>query len=667
MSLLSLPRKVAQIWWRSARTLLYRRLGVSSLENLMEHSIYRVHANRKSAIRRIVTLRWVAKLWGHSSFRPALVCLPLVLGVAGPVLGQSAYLPNGAEYAIAGTVPGDQVRPHAALNAQGGFVVWEDNLTSPSGLGVSALRLDSSFSGALSSFKVNASNTGDAEHAQVAMFRDGGAVFAWQGGRLGFQHIYARFLSASNTWVTGDIQVNGSTNYFQMNPAVATLQGGNVVVVWSSINQRSSSSMQDVYGQVFSPTGQKIGGEFLVNQFTLYNQRTPSIAALSSGGFVVAWVSEQQRTVGAPAAQLALASQLPHASVDIYARQFSATAQPVNNEFVVNTGSSVCANPSVAAGNVDGFIVGWGEKDTQVPSNSWDVFARVFSGAGVGAAVSRVNTETYGDQFAPRLSSAGGDYLMVWTSLGQDNSMEGVFGQFLKGDGSAQGTEFRVNTVWVSKQMHPTVASDGSGRFLVTWTSFGGGPSSFDLCAQRYVNPAISLAAMAAPYAYVPFVVSNGVYQPQIVVSWPVQSGLAGNHFELYVDGVLTASPGTNIWTMTAANGLTVSSTHSFQVAAVGADGRRTPLSPATSVTTWGGYNWAGIPFEWMAGFYGMDSSAWPAANLSLGQGAPTLYQVFLTGGNPLQPSTWLRTSIEVQSSSKGKPFTCCIGMLSLA
>lgn len=576
-----------------------------------------------------------------------LIALSLALVFPNLLFGQGSYVTNGTEYAIAGAKPGDQVHPEVALGSQGGFLVWEDNITSPSGLGVSALRLDSSFSGSLSSFKVNSANIGDAERPRVALLKDGGATFVWQGGRFGYQHIYARFLSSSNTWLTGDIQVNGPTNHFQINPAVATLNNGNAVVVWSSFNQYNSTSMQDVYGQVFSPNGQKIGGEFLVNGFVNYNQRTPAIAALSTGGFVVAWVSEQQRTVGQVPSQLDLASQLVLPSVDIYARLYNSAGQPLNNEFLVNTSSNVCANPTLAAGTDGGFIVGWGEKDTQVPSNSWDVFARIFSGAGVGGTVSRINTFTYGDQFGPRLSAAGTDYLMVWTSLGQDSSMEGVYGQFLHADGSTNGGEFRVNTTWVSKQMHPAVASDGSGRFLATWTSFAGGVRSFDLFAQRYVSSAQGLPPMPAPYVYVPFVVSNGVYQPQIVVSWPGQSGLAVDHYELYVDGVLAVSPATNRWTMTTANGLTASSTHSFQVVSVESDGRRTPLSPAATATAWGGYNWAGIPYEWMAGFYGMDSSTWPAANASLGQGAPTLYQVFLTGGNPLKPSTWLRTSLE--------------------
>jgi hypothetical protein len=359
-------------------------------------------------------------------------------------------------------------------------------------------------------------------------------------------------------------------------------------------------------------------------------------------------VSEQQRIIGGPSGGAVLPTQLPRPSIDIYARLFSSAGQPLNNEFLVNTDSNICANPNLAAGQGGSFIVGWGERDQDVPANGWDVFARAYSAAGVGGAVSRINTETYGDQFAPRLSSAGADYLVVWTSMGQDSSMEGIYGQFLKADGSTNGGEFRVNTTWVSKQMHPAVSSDGSGRFLVSWTSFTGSRSSFDLYAQRYVSAVQQLQPMAAPYVYVPFITSNGAYQPTVVVSWPVQTGLAVDHYEVYVDGALATSVSTNTWTMTAANGLLASSTHSFQVTAVGTDSQRTPLSPSATATTWGGYNWAGIPFEWMAANYGMDSSRWPSANVALGQGGPTLYQVFLTGGNPLNPSTWLRTSLEV-------------------
>ena len=99
-----------------------------------------------------------------------------------------------------------------ALSVSGGYLVWQDNITDGDGLGISALRLDSSFSGALSPFRVNSIGAGDQENPQVSLLNGGGAVFVWQGGQQGFQHIYARFLSAGNLWLGGDMQVNTFTN-----------------------------------------------------------------------------------------------------------------------------------------------------------------------------------------------------------------------------------------------------------------------------------------------------------------------------------------------------------------------------------------------------------------------------------------------------------------------
>ena len=568
--------------------------------------------------------------------RKALVCGWLALAGTATVVGQTnTYFTNGFEYAIAGSLAGDQVKPQASLRSSGGYVVWEDTITDGEGLGISALELDSSFSGVLSPFRVNSTGVGDQERAQVSLLNGGGAVFVWQGGLQGFQHIYARFLSASKTWVGNDVLVNTFTNNMQIDPAVATLANGNVVVAWGSYNQLSSTSMQDVYGQLLTPAGQKVGSEFLVNQFTSFNQRTPAIAALSGGGFVVVWVSEQERAsdgAGAP-------------SVDVYGRLYNASGAGLGNEFLVNTGTNICANPRVAAGSDGSFLVTWGEKDAASQTNGWDVFARPFSSAGVGGTTRRVNTFTFGDQYAPKVSAAGTDYLVAWTSLAQDGSGEGVYGQFLRGNGSAWGGELRINTTVINGQIHPCVASDGTGRFLAVWSSYIGGENSFDLYAQRYDQFLPPLPPLNAPLVYVPFVVSNRVYQPQVEVFWPLQAGLPVDHYEVYVDagGVAAASITTNVWLMTASNGLTKNSTHLFQVLYATTDGRRSPLSPAASATTWSGTSYYGIPVEWMD-YYWYD--VWPPADVALAPGGPTPLQIFLGGGDPLDPSTWLRTTM---------------------
>ena len=68
---------------------------------------------------------------------------------------------------------------------------------------------------------------------------------------------------------------------------------------------------------------------------------------------------------------------------------------------------------------------------------------------------------------------------------------------------------------------------------------------------------------MAAPFVSAPFVLSGGVYQPQLQVSWSLEQGLPVASYQVYVDGAAMGAnpPSVNLWIMTAANGLTSGST----------------------------------------------------------------------------------------------------------
>ncbi len=401
----------------------------------------------------------------------------------------------------------------------------------------------------------------------------------------------------------------------------------------------------------------------MINQFTSYNQRTPAIAALKNGGFVVAWVSEQERTAynysGFNNTNGTSPSLVGLPSVDIYARLYTSNGVPNSNEFLVDTDSNPCANPSVAAAADGSFMVAWGAKDMVTTDNSWDIYARTFTNASGGAVV-RVNSHVYGDQYAPRISAIGADYLIVWTSLGQDGSREGVFRQFVHEGGSLVGSEFCVNSTTVGQQMQPAVASDGAGQFLAVWTSFTFSPNGFDLFAQRYANVAAVLQPVSAPFVYAPFIVSNGVYQPQLQVSWPPLVGISISNYEVYVDGAATPMMLTtnSSWTMTAANGLAASSTHSFTLDYVTTDGRRPMLlSPAASGTTWSGTYWGtppmAVPFEWMQQYFGNNISAWPAATADSDGDGMNNYQEFLAGTVPTNAASVLR--VQISNSPQGQ------------
>jgi hypothetical protein len=411
---------------------------------------------------------------------------------------QNAFSPGGNEYPVAGALAGDQTAPHAAITTTGGYLVWQDNAADGDALGIRAERLDGNFNRIGNAFRVNSIGTGDQEKPQVALLSNGGAVFVWQGGRQGFQKIFARFLGPTGTnFSSADVLVNTYTNDFQIDPHVAKLADGSVVIVWSSYGQ--DGYLQGIYGQRFTASGAKSGSEFQINQYPLNNQRTPSVAALSGGGFVVSWVSELQRG---------------QSTVDIYARLFNATGGAVGNEFPVNTvTTNVCANPSVAATPDDGFAVAWSQRDVtsgnspssqfyvagggRLSPNGWDVFVRTYAANGTALNLPvRMNTHTFGDQYAPKLSSFGKSFLAVWLSLGQDGSREGIFGQFLTGAGELAGVEFQVNIGNAVRQIDPVVCSDNASRFLAGWSSYANS-GNFDLFAREYSLIQMSITPLA--------------------------------------------------------------------------------------------------------------------------------------------------------------------------
>ncbi len=448
----------------------------------------------------------------------------------------SSSIPAGIEYSISGELNGDQAHPAAAVNAAGGWVVWDDNGIDGRGLGIGARRLDTALNPLANSVRVNQIVVGDQERPSVALLNNGGAVVVWQGGRLGLQQVHARFLKSDGTFGGDEILVSGvpfkavsrvATNWWSFRnnrarykaqsvrvemfsehertggAAVASLNDGTVVVAYESGRRFTTNApalihkyrwngrvfltnsvlgvmpvvvdpMQDVYFQLFTVDGVKVGGEIRANQSTAFNQRNPSIAPLADGTFVLAWISEQQPGRGST-------------NVDVMARIFSKTGEPLGDEFTVNTEDRPCANPGVAASVGGGFTVVWAQKDV-VRSNSLDIFARAYSpSAAPVTAAFRVNTHTYGDQFAPRIASMPTGQLVVWTSLAQDGSREGVYGQLLK-DGTIAGGEFLVNTTTYLRQMQPAVCADAGNRALVIWSSYQGS-AGFDLFGQRYTAP----------------------------------------------------------------------------------------------------------------------------------------------------------------------------------
>ncbi len=153
----------------------------------------------------------------------------------------------------------------------------------------------------------------------------------------------------------------------------------------------------------------------------------------------------------------------------------SAQGTPLGNEFQVNTYTTgLQIYPAVATDAAGNFVVVW-ESDRQDGSN-FGVFGQRFSNSGAPLGTEfQVNTYTTGNQDTYPSSNVAadalGNFVVVWTSSGQDGSLKGVFGQRFANTGARVGTEFQVNTYTSGDQSYPAVVSDAAGNFVVVWHS----------------------------------------------------------------------------------------------------------------------------------------------------------------------------------------------------
>jgi len=577
-----------------------------------------------------------------SAIKAGLGCLSGLVLLAQAATSLAAnFAPLGTEYDIIGPKKGSQDASAVALGANKGAVVWQDNQVDSDGLGIGMQWLNQSGSPSFSSFRVNETEAGNQERPRVAMLPGDGAVVVWQGGSEVDTDIYARFLSADGTFLTSEIKVNTYTELLQIDPDVAVLSDGSVVVVWASFNQ--DGSYQGVYGQRFSSNGVKVGNEFQVNQYTLNNQRNPSVAALTGGGFVVAWVSEKP-------SQLQINNQLTPVdggtwvqqitnNIEINARRYDASGVAVANEFRVDNGGQVCSSPRVCGREDGGFSVVWNQN---VKGEDWDIYARSYD-ANTTALSSAfiVNIDVDGKQHHPMAVAAGNQLFVVWTSIKNDSYWDDIKGRFIGLASAGSELEMMVNTQYLSIQNQPSLGMNRAGQALVVWTTFVGGVNSGDLRAQRY-NSNQPLPAGPTP-------VVAGRDSNSITVSWSDVVGLGVDAYFVSVDGIAGVIQVDGNTKQTIVSGLQPGTTYTCRVIYRVSDGRVSPQSNPSSGRTYGvDSNGDGIPDEWQIANWGSNPSKWGAANEDSDGDGLTNYQEFLAGTDPRDAASNLKTQVQI-------------------
>jgi hypothetical protein len=241
--------------------------------------------------------------------------------------------------------------------------------------------------------------------------------------------------------------------------------------------------------------GNPLGPEFQVNTYTTGGQFGASVAADSSGRFVVVWTSQDGPIAG------------------IFGQRYDSGGAPLGPEFRVNTYSTDFDYlPAVASDPSGNFVVVWTGSD----GSYFGVFAQRYdsSGAPLGSEF-RVNSYTTLQQRFPSIAVGGtGDFVVAWDSY-QDGSEGGVFGQRFASSGAPLGSEFRANTVTSFGQWGASVAADSAGNFVVMWSSDYQGPlASTPVYGQRFAS---SGAPLGPEFRVSTYASALGVQGPPLI------------------------------------------------------------------------------------------------------------------------------------------------------
>lgn len=266
-----------------------------------------------------------------------------------------------------------------------------------------------------------------------------------------------------------EFRVNTYTSGSQWEPTIAMDGKGNFVITWRSDGQDGSS--YGIFAQRFNNQGKPIGKEFQVNTYTSSDQSSPDIAMNDKGNFVITWVSNGQ----------------DGSSLGVFAQRFNSQGKPVGKEFQVNTYTNLWQKwAAVAMDKKGNFVITWQSHGQD--GSSYGIFAQRFNKQGkpVGKEF-QVNTYTTSLQQYPDIAmDIRGNFVITWTSDGQDGSSFGVFARRYNKKGKPIGKEFQVNTYTDYTQVYPAIAMDKKGNFVITWQSFGPDGSGFGVFARRF-------------------------------------------------------------------------------------------------------------------------------------------------------------------------------------
>lgn len=246
-------------------------------------------------------------------------------------------------------------------------------------------------------------------------------------------------------------------------PDIASNADGSYVVTW--VGPRDEFPTTGIFARLYDSEDRPLTPAFLASGSGPRNRWAPRVAMYGDGSFVVGWTA---------------ATDDLGASVGLFARRFTATGGALGGTVQINAPGRDLSElgEDRILGDLelqpDGILVAvWESYEGE--GDLYEIFLRRFNADLVAVDPDNLLVNTDEDfrltrQSEPALAmNEHGDFLVVFSSVGQDGSDSGVFVRRYLADGSDLGPEVPINEVSDLSQDGPDAVLFEDGSFLVVW------------------------------------------------------------------------------------------------------------------------------------------------------------------------------------------------------
>jgi hypothetical protein len=259
-------------------------------------------------------------------------------------------------------------------------------------------------------------------------------------------------LTQVNTTDAADPDNGGSP--LQVDGQIARLPDGGYVVVWVDHSRQDGINQtgQTVIGQRYDSSGNKVGGEVKIPQFSGADQFSPAITPLPNGNIAIAFVD-----------QFNLAQNM-------YVRIFDSSLGLVRTDTIDITANQTFT-PSIAAFADGSYVVTY----TVGTGADTDIVARVVNSTGTVGAQFDIDNQTDNRDFSEVATLSNGNFVVVYQDEfnGSTTNADVRYAIFSPAGTPVAGPTDVPGGNGVASETDPDVAALRGGGFVIVWTDAG--------------------------------------------------------------------------------------------------------------------------------------------------------------------------------------------------